>query len=115
MTDSYLIDADRTICLCAAGQPDYIAATAVAADGGEHLVLALEAAVGDERVRYDARCRAVAHEQLGELPIEYVRRVTIAATRRHRCGRPTAAGGRCRIEVDRPGGACHWHKRERAL
>jgi hypothetical protein len=72
------IDDARTACLCDVGRPDYIAATAVGADGTEQLVLAELAALGDDNVRYDANCAAVEHEHLGALPLEFVRRITIA-------------------------------------
>ena len=103
-----LIDDCRTRCLCAVGRDDYIAATAVASDGTEHLVLARCDALGDENVRYDPACTDVAHEQLGALPLEFVRRVTISQ-RTHRCGRPTKSGAPCRTPVARPGDACGWH------
>ena len=35
-----LIDVARAVCLCRDGLPGFWAATAVAADGGEHLLLA---------------------------------------------------------------------------
>lgn len=48
-----IIDNHHTACLCDVGQPDYIAATAVSADGQAHLVLARVDSLGDEQVRYD--------------------------------------------------------------
>jgi hypothetical protein len=87
-----LIDDSRTRCLCDVGRDDYIAATAVAADGREHLVLAQTEAIGDPDVTYDPTCADVAHEQLGALPIEVVRRITITV-RTHRCGRRTGQAG----------------------
>jgi hypothetical protein len=107
--DASLIDDSRTRCLCDVGGDDYLAATAVAADGSEHLLLARCDALGDENVRYDPNCSDVAHEQLGALPIEYVRRITISR-RTHRCGRRTQAGKPCRILVTRSGDACTWHR-----
>jgi hypothetical protein len=76
------IDPDRTVCLCAAGQPDYLDATAVAADGSVHLLLAERASINDPAVTYDLQCAEAVHEQQGLLPLEVVRRITIA-TRRH--------------------------------
>jgi hypothetical protein len=112
MTGAHLIDCARTTCLCDVGQPDYIAATAISADGAEHLVLAERDAINAEDARYDSTCSAVAHEQTGPLPLEFVRRLTAVARRLHRCGRRTASGGRCRIIVSRPGDACGWHRAE---
>jgi hypothetical protein len=110
-----LIDPDRTTCLCDAGNPDYLAATAVAADGSEHLLLAECDGIGDENVCYDPGCTDVDHEQLGALPIEYVRRLTISR-RTHHCGRPTKTTGRpCRIEVTTPGEACGLHRQRPAV
>jgi hypothetical protein len=106
----HIIDPDRTACLCDLGRPDYLAATAVAADGSEHLVLARCDALGDETVRYDHTCAAAAHDQLGALPIEYVRRITISRRRTHRCGRRTKSGTPCQTPVTRPGDACGWHR-----
>jgi hypothetical protein len=107
-----IIDDSRTVCLCDVGRPGYLAATAVAADGTEHLILAECDALGDESVRYYPACAAVAHEQLGALPIEYVRRLTIASrrTRGHRCGRRTRSGTVCKMRVPRAGQACEWHR-----
>jgi putative component of membrane protein insertase Oxa1/YidC/SpoIIIJ protein YidD len=104
-----LIDDSRTRCLCDVGRDDYIAATAVAADGSEHLVLARCDALGDNNVRYDPTCSEVVHEQLGELPIEIVRKITISR-RTHRCGRRTKSGTPCRTPVGRDGDACVWHR-----
>lgn len=104
-----LIDNVRSACLCDAGGTEYVAAVAVAADGAEHLVLAQHSAIGDQSVRYDSACRDVAHEQLGPLPIEYVRRLTVSR-RTHRCGRPTQTGRPCRVRVQADGDACDWHR-----
>jgi hypothetical protein len=81
--DSYLIDDRRSACLCDHGSR-YTAATAVAADGSEHLVLAQHDAIGNTDVRYDADCIDVDHEQPGELPLDYVRRIAIAGRKRKR-------------------------------
>jgi hypothetical protein len=110
-----LIDDARTICLCDVGQPGYIAATAITAEGREHLVLAELDAIGDEHVLYDPTCTDVTHEQLGALPLEFVRRITVSQ-RVHRCGRPTKTTGRpCRVEVARPGEACGLHRQRPAV
>ena len=105
------IDEHRTVCLCSVGQPDYLAATAIRADGRETLVLAAVAAIGDEAAGYDAECRAVAHDQLGPLPDEFVARIS---SRTGRCGRRTQAGTPCKIRVPRPGAACEWHRAQPA-
>jgi hypothetical protein len=104
-----LIDDARTRCLCDVGAPDYLAATAVSADGTAHLLLARADAIGDENTRYDPTCRTIAHEQLGPLPLGVVQRITIAR-RTHCCGRRTKAGAPCRTPVARAGDACSWHR-----
>jgi hypothetical protein len=111
--NGHLLGYDRSACLCDVGQADYLAATAITADGDEHLVLAKHSAIGDPTVRYDSSCRDVAHEQLGALPIEYVRRLTIIR-RTHRCGRRTQAGRPCRIRVAAAGDTCEWHRMKAA-
>jgi hypothetical protein len=108
--DANLLDDARCVCLCDVGAPDYLAAVAVDANGDEHPVLAHRDSIGDDTAVYDATCRDVAHEQPGPLPLEYVRRITIASRRTHRCGRPTQAGRPCRIRVSAAGLACEWHR-----
>lgn len=107
--DAHLVDHSRTRCLCDVGAPGYWAVTAVAADGTEHLVIAELDSLGDDDVRYDPACPAATHEKLGELPLEYVRRVTAVSRRTHLCGRPTKHGRPCRLEVAHPGAACTFH------
>lgn len=107
-----LIDDDRSACLCDAGLPGYVAAVAVAADGRTDLVLANEELVGDDRHTYNHATPEARHEQLGPLPLEYVRRITInnRRLRGHRCGRRTKSGTVCRMRVPNPGDACEWHR-----
>jgi hypothetical protein len=110
MTDNtHYVDSQRTACLYDVGQAEYSAVVAVAADGSEHLLLAFQAAIGDTNATYDPTCQAVSHEQTGPLPLDVVRRITIA-TRTPRCGRPTKAGTACRTPVSRPGTTCGWHR-----
>jgi hypothetical protein len=110
MNDMNIVDCDRSACLCAEGAPGYVAATAVGADGSEHLLLALVDALGDETVRYDPTCADVApHEQLGALPGRYQLGLRCVPLR---CGRRTAAGRPCRAPVTQPGGTCGWHRSE---
>jgi hypothetical protein len=106
---SYLDD-DHSSCLCDVGGDGYAAATAVAADGSTHLLLAQVDAIGDDRVTYDPTCQGAAHEQTGPLPLEFVRRLTIARRRGNRCGRRTKSGTVCRMRVSRAGDACDWHR-----
>lgn len=106
--NAYLIDEARSCCLRDTGASEYIAAVAVDTDGAEHLVLVERESVGDAAVRYDATCTAVSHEAIGPLPLEFVRRITVAF-RTHRCGRPTKSGAPCRTPVAHPGDACGWH------
>lgn len=111
--DRLLIDDHRSACLCDVGGRDYAAVVAVDIDGAAYLLLAHRGSLGDESVRFDVTCPEAPHDQAGPLPLEYVRRIA-AAQRTHRCGRPTATGGRCRIRVTRPGEPCHKHRRGQA-
>jgi hypothetical protein len=104
-----IVDPARTAHLCDVGQPDYLAATMVAPDGSEHLVLAQVDAIGDHRARYDSGCTDIEHEQLGALPDLWRYRTALAPLR---CGRRTKAGQRCRRGVNEPGAACHSHRRQ---
>jgi hypothetical protein len=108
---AHLIDELRSACLCEEGQNEYLAALLVAADGDEHLALVQRVAIGDERVRADFTCSTVEHEQLGELPLEFVRRIAVSR-RTNRCGRPTKTGAPCQTPVADPGAACAWHRNE---
>ncbi|ORV61483.1 hypothetical protein AWC03_09800 [Mycobacterium europaeum] len=63
------------------GLTDYLAATAVSADGSAYLLLARRDRLGDDTARYDADCSDIEHEQTGPLPLEYVRRITISRRR----------------------------------
>ncbi len=84
MTDDNtdLVDSYRSVGLADVGAPEYLAATAVSADGASHLVLARLDGLNDPNVRCDATCSDTPHEQLGQLPLEFVKRITI--TRRNR-------------------------------
>lgn len=105
--DDNLVDPDRIARLRDVGQPDYIAAATIQADGTEHLVLAKLAALNDHAELYDAACTAVSHEQLGPMPAAWRHRVAQAPLR---CGRPTKTGRPCRSYVTKPGGACARHR-----
>jgi hypothetical protein len=109
LDDALLMDNARAACLCDVGGAGLIATVAVSADGAEHLVLADRDRIGDDKARVDIGCPAAEHEQIGELPIEYVRRITVSR-RIHRCGRPTKSGAPCQAQVTRPGDACGWHR-----
>jgi hypothetical protein len=101
------IDYERTCCLCDTGHT-YAAAVVVTEDGTEDFLLIEHAAVNKRG--YNRDCLDAPHEQVGPLPIEFVRRITISRCR-HLCGRPTKATGRpCRIEVTRPGEPCGLHR-----
>jgi hypothetical protein len=109
------IDERASACLCDVGLPGYVAAVLVAADGRQDLVLVDEELIGDERHAYNRTTPEAVHEQLGELPLAIVRRITISS-RVHRCGRPTKTTGRpCRIEVSHRGEPCGLHRRQAAL
>lgn len=132
MTATSYVDRARSACLCSVGGGPYVAAVLVADDGREDFVLVQWDLIGDESHTYDDTTAQAPHERTGPLPKELLddmrdlwawrdrhpgRRLPggpLLNPPAHRCGRPTAAGGHCRIEVDRPGGACHWHRRQRA-
>jgi hypothetical protein len=80
----HLVDPRRSTSLCDVGQPDYLAAVIVTSEGTEHLLLAERKAIGDETVCFAATCPDIHHEQLGKLPAEYARRITVS--------RPTPKG-----------------------
>ncbi|ORV91198.1 hypothetical protein AWC11_11370 [Mycobacterium interjectum] len=79
-----IIDPHRSVHLYDVGAADYAAATCVSADGSGHLVLVHRDALNDPDVRYDPHCADIAHEQLGPLPIDCLRRLTISFRRRCR-------------------------------
>jgi hypothetical protein len=102
-----LIDDERTACLCDVGQPDYWAAVCVTASGEDVLWLVSVEELNAEHPRCGSGEQL--HDQLGPLPLEYVRRLTITR-RTHRCGRPTKSGRPCRTPVVHPGDTCAWHR-----
>ncbi|BCO36848.1 hypothetical protein BMW24_018280 [Mycobacterium heckeshornense] len=102
-----LIDSRRSTHLCDVGAPGFLAVAAVGSDGDTTLLVADADRLGDPTAGFDSACRAVEHEQLGALPPYWRSRVRLAPTR---CGRATAAGGRCRVVVTRPGQTCGWHR-----
>jgi hypothetical protein len=71
-----IIDDQRSVCLCETGC-NYMAATVIGADGTEYLMLLRFSDIGRSAV-YDADCVTVGHEQVGPLPIEYVKRIAIS-------------------------------------
>lgn len=79
--DACLIDPGRTAFLCDVGGRGFLAATAVRPDGTSHLVVACLDVLGDADTKYDSACAHVEHEQVGPLPLEYVRRLTISRRR----------------------------------
>lgn len=78
---------DTPISLEDVGAPGYGAATAIDHNGDTHLLIVHLDALGDWQARYDPDCTDAIHEQLGPLPIEYIRRLTIAL-RAHRRDNP---------------------------
>jgi hypothetical protein len=80
-SDWELIDGDRTVGLSDVGAPGYFAATVITGTGETHYVLAQYERLGDDTARYEFNCPAASHEQLGPLPLEYVRRLTISRRR----------------------------------
>lgn len=101
------MDPVRSCCLCDVGADGFIAATAVGADGTEHLVLAARDSLGDETVVYNPDCPDVAHEGLGRLPRHI--RERICGEDYLRCGRPRWDGQPCRQRVKEPGQSCSVH------
>lgn len=86
MTDYHgdIVDRARSACLCDVDGPGLMAATAVGADGSTHLIVVQLDRLGDDTALYDPACVSAEHEQLGELPLEFVKRITISErTRRH--------------------------------
>jgi hypothetical protein len=78
--DSFdILDASRSASLGDVGMPGYHACTVIGPDGDERLVLANLYALNDPSVRFSTN--SVEHEQLGELPIDYVRRIAISRRR----------------------------------
>jgi hypothetical protein len=114
MTSDYrtnLVDLARTTCLCDVGAPGLWAAVAVAPDGTDHLLVADLDSLGDERVRYDAACAAIAHDQLGPLPATWRARVELSPLR---CGQSTKTGRPCRQIVTHAGSTCRRHRKDYA-
>lgn len=107
MNDNY-VDNARSADLTDVGLANYLAATVIDEDGTEHAILAERESIGNPSVRYDPTCGHAPHEQLGALPLWFIRRITISR-RTYRCGRPTKAGPPCRMSVPRQGDACAWH------
>lgn len=109
MSEAFLIDPQRSVCLCNEGAEGHRISVALNAAGDEHFVVILDAAVNDVSVRYDAACTAVAHEQLGPLPPLWKSRTWLSPLR---CGRPTkTTGAGCRNIVATPGSACRRHQK----
>jgi hypothetical protein len=69
------IDGNRTVPLDDVGGGDLLAATLVGVDFTALAIL--DTALIPFGVPIDAHCRSVPHEQLGPLPLEFVRRITI--------------------------------------
>jgi hypothetical protein len=100
------IDGNRSVPLEDVGGGQYLAATLI---GGDFTFLALvDTEHIDEGAPLDRHCYGAQHEQLGKLPIEFVKRIAIAQ-RVHRCGRPTKSGRPCQMTVAQPGDTCAWH------
>lgn len=78
-----IVNTARSVNLDDVGLPGYRAATTVSTDGTVHLILARRDRLGDDNTRYDPGCSVAEHEALGALPLEYIRRLTVAR-RRHR-------------------------------
>jgi hypothetical protein len=103
------IDDARSACLCDLGLPGWQAATCIAEDGRQDLVLVNTEWLGDRRYGYDHATYDAPHEQPGPLPPRWRDRVHLAPLR---CGRRTKSGTSCRAYVGQPGEACGWHRSE---
>jgi hypothetical protein len=79
MTRSTLVDSRRSACLCDVGAPGLTAAACVDPDGQVDYALIRESLMGDPRYPFLPWTPDAPHEQLGALPIEFVRRITAAA------------------------------------
>jgi hypothetical protein len=103
-----VIDPARTVCLCDAGDTDYVATVAVDHEGAETYWLAHKELLGCD----DADCgdENQPHEKLGRLPAAVRDRIWGDALR---CGRPTASGRPCRIRVTNAGDPCGTHAKPR--
>ncbi|BBY35885.1 hypothetical protein MMAN_58010 [Mycobacterium mantenii] len=77
-----IIDHRRSVALCDVGS-HYIAATVIDSDGIDYLMLASPDDIGTCTL-YDPTCVLAVHEQVGKLPLEYVRRIAVS----RRGGRP---------------------------
>lgn len=108
------IDWNRYADLTAWCQRACFAAVLIAADGHEDFVIIDELLLDKGNHTYRPDTPDAPHEQLGPLPLEYIRRITISQ-RMHRCGRPTKSGAPCRTPVARSGQACAWHRERDAL
>jgi hypothetical protein len=82
--NTHLIDSQRSVSLHDVGLSAYRAVVSVDPDGREHFVLAQRAAINDQTVLCDLTCADVEHEKVGELPLEFVRRIAISS-RTNRC------------------------------
>lgn len=100
-----IVDDNRSVCLCDAGQPGYVAAVCVTDDGQEALWLVNSAELEAERQRCGSADQP--HEQLGALPAIWRHRVALAPLR---CGRATKVGRPCRTPVAIPGASCARHR-----
>lgn len=78
-SDWDLVDGVGTVGLADVGAPGYFAATVITAAGETHYVLAEYERLGDSTADYDGQCPDAIHEQLGPLPLEFVKRIAIAS------------------------------------
>jgi hypothetical protein len=76
-----IIDHARSACLCDVGLPDVTASVCVTEDGHVDLVLINTRLLGDERFAYNPTTPEAPHDQLGQLPIAFVKRITVSRRR----------------------------------
>jgi len=75
------LDLTRSASLGDVGLPDYLAAATVNSNGDTGLVLVRRDRIDDPAATYSAACAQAPHEQLGPLPLEFVRRLTASRGR----------------------------------
>lgn len=105
MTALHLIDADRTVCLCDQGAPNYLAAVTVDPDGNTTMWVARRDQIDAPDQQLGCACPTCApHEQLPGVKRQRCSPIP-------RCGQPTRAGHPCQAYVKRHGDTCAHHRR----
>lgn len=101
-----IIDGRTWVCLCDVGAPGFSLAETVDSYGRRKLWFVDDNRLGADDTDHGA-LTTPQHEGLGPLSQPWAKRVAAAPLR---CGRPTAKGRPCRMNVERPGAACALHE-----